>query len=308
MKKGTILKIIGGFFIFCGLLGLLSGEPLAAIFLLLFGTSLLPEVQNKVKLFSSKTAKILIPVILFLGFACSIQGNSPENTNTANSTNNTNDVNIATNTVSNAISTSTDNIVKLERLVFDETTIEMDIQETKDILLKVTPANADIKNLNFNSTNLNIAKIEQDTEKSTQNEIYAKIQPVSEGVCELYVTSDNIESNKISITVIDNARIERERIAAEEKAKQEEAERQAAEQAKKQAAAQQTQKQTSTAPSKNASSSSTTSSTSNNRTVYITPTGSKYHYSSTCGGKNSRSTTLDSAKSSGYEPCKKCAH
>ena len=42
-------------------------------------------------------------------------------------------------------------------------------------------------------------------------------------------------------------------------------------------------------------------------TVYITPTGKCYHFDADCGGKNSVPTTLDSAVSSGYRPCKKCA-
>lgn len=46
----------------------------------------------------------------------------------------------------------------------------------------------------------------------------------------------------------------------------------------------------------------------NGRTVYITPKGGRYHYLSTCGGKNSRATDLDSAKASGYTQCKKCVH
>ncbi len=41
--------------------------------------------------------------------------------------------------------------------------------------------------------------------------------------------------------------------------------------------------------------------------VYITPTGKRYHYSSTCGGKNSTKSNLDTAKSLGLTPCKKCA-
>ncbi len=40
--------------------------------------------------------------------------------------------------------------------------------------------------------------------------------------------------------------------------------------------------------------------------VYITPTGKKYHYSQACAGKNAIETTLDSA-SANYDPCKKCA-
>lgn len=47
--------------------------------------------------------------------------------------------------------------------------------------------------------------------------------------------------------------------------------------------------------------------TANGKTVYITPTGKRYHYSSTCGGKNSRKSDLNTAKALGLTPCKKCA-
>ena len=43
----------------------------------------------------------------------------------------------------------------------------------------------------------------------------------------------------------------------------------------------------------------------NGRTVYITPTGKKYHYSSSCAGKNAIETTEQEA-SRNYGPCKKC--
>ena len=43
-------------------------------------------------------------------------------------------------------------------------------------------------------------------------------------------------------------------------------------------------------------------------TVYITPTGKRYHYSSICGGKNSKPTTKADAISRGLTPCKKCAN
>ena len=43
------------------------------------------------------------------------------------------------------------------------------------------------------------------------------------------------------------------------------------------------------------------------RTVYITPTGERYHFRSTCGGKNSFAIELDDAIDQGYTPCKKCA-
>lgn len=47
--------------------------------------------------------------------------------------------------------------------------------------------------------------------------------------------------------------------------------------------------------------------TSDSRSVYITPTGKRYHYSATCGGKNSYETDLENAKNQGLTPCKKCA-
>ena len=64
-------------------------------------------------------------------------------------------------------------------------------------------------------------------------------------------------------------------------------------------------------PPKSSSSSggsySSSSGSSYTGTVYITPSGSRYHYRARCAGKNARSTSLSSAKASGYTPCKKCA-
>lgn len=64
-------------------------------------------------------------------------------------------------------------------------------------------------------------------------------------------------------------------------------------------------------PPKSSSSSggsySSSSGSSYTGTVYITPSGSRYHYSASCAGKNARATSLSSAKASGYTPCKKCA-
>ena len=44
------------------------------------------------------------------------------------------------------------------------------------------------------------------------------------------------------------------------------------------------------------------------KTVYITPTGKRYHLSSTCGGKNSTPASLaDAIQIYNLTPCKKCA-
>lgn len=60
---------------------------------------------------------------------------------------------------------------------------------------------------------------------------------------------------------------------------------------------------------KNSSSYSNNYSTSDSksRTVYITPTGSKYHYDGHCNGGTYTPSTLDAAKRLGLTPCKKCA-
>ena len=63
----------------------------------------------------------------------------------------------------------------------------------------------------------------------------------------------------------------------------------------------------STTTKQSSSGSSISSSTQNGQTVYVTPTGKRYHLSSTCGGPNSTATTLSNAKSMGLTPCKKCA-
>lgn len=61
------------------------------------------------------------------------------------------------------------------------------------------------------------------------------------------------------------------------------------------------------AAEKAAQASQNASSSSSSRTVYVTPTGSKYHYSSSCNGGSYSATTLDDALSRGLTACKKCA-
>lgn len=44
------------------------------------------------------------------------------------------------------------------------------------------------------------------------------------------------------------------------------------------------------------------------KTVYVTKTGKKYHYSSTCNGGKYYSSTLSGAKARGLTPCDKCVN
>lgn len=69
-----------------------------------------------------------------------------------------------------------------------------------------------------------------------------------------------------------------------------------------------TEQETSTAPETTEKETQTKESTTKDtsKTVYITPSGSKYHYSQSCAGDNAIKTTLNQVKDT-YEPCKKCA-
>ena len=78
--------------------------------------------------------------------------------------------------------------------------------------------------------------------------------------------------------------------AAAEQAAKEQAEKEAAEQAAAAAAAQAAQEQAAAQQSE---------------TVYVTPSGKRWHRSASCAGKNARAVTMDQI--GGRTPCKKCA-
>ena len=182
------------------------------------------------------------------------------------------------------------------------------MEETIDVLLKINPINAYTTELKFNTTNSQIVEFYKNIEKSNEKFIYATIQPVTEGEVEVYVTSNGIESNSIKITIVDKERIENEKRIAEEKAQKEAEEMAAAEQKRKEEerAAEEEKARKKAEEAAKQQQSTNSQNTNNSRTVYITPTGKRYHYVSTCGGKNSRATTLSEAISRGLTPCQKC--
>lgn len=56
----------------------------------------------------------------------------------------------------------------------------------------------------------------------------------------------------------------------------------------------------------NSNKTASSSSKSNSKTIYVTETGKKYHYDSTCNGGTYYKSTLEDAKDRGLTPCKKC--
>ena len=296
----SIIIILGGFG------GIVSGEVLAAIFCILGGISLIPAIYEKSKLKDNKLVQIIIPIILLSIYGMTLPKETIKSDYPKNET---------------YITTNKEKNIEIESLELSESNFEIDIKETKDILIKINPTDADASKLEFISTNFQIVEFTKNVEKSNEKIIYAKIQPIAEGEAEVYASSNEIESNRIKITIIDKERIENEKRLAEEKAQREAEEAAAAEQARKiaeeqarkqaqeeqqkQQAIQQSkqQKATQVKPQQSISSQNIN----NSRTVYKTPTGKRYHYLSTCGGKNSTATTLSQAIAMGLTPCQKCA-
>ena len=316
MKKSRIIRnIFGAFFILIGFCGTFSGGFMAGIFMILFGISLLPIFYEKTKL-KVKYIQVILPIILAFVSIMTM----PESTKRIDSN--------ATETNTNIVQEEKN--IEITELKFNESEIDIDIKEDRSITLEILPENADLEGVQFWSSDEQIAILEKINVTDNENNIILKIKPIAEGNSEIYAKSANgVESNKVILRIVDNEKIEMEKKEAEEQAKkeaeeqtkkeaEEKAKKQAEEQAKKEAEEQakkqiqstnKTNSQTKSSHENNTSSSSySNSNNTHGKSVYRTPHGKRYHFDPDCGGKNSYETTLDSAKSSGLTPCKKCAY
>ena len=322
-SKNILRNISGVFFIFIGFFGMIYSSFWAGLFMLMFGISLLPIFYVKTKL-NLKHIQVFLPIFLIFLSIFAMPSPTKETSNNNTEENTINDVN----------EIQENPKIEITKLYFTESNIELDVNETKDILLEIEPTNADISSLEFCTSDNKVATIENHNLENLENKIAVKINPISEGTCEVYVkTANNIESNKVTIKIIDNERIEQEKIAKEEqqqKEAEEQAKKVAEEQAKQKAKevnTNSTSKQSSTSSKsskkkstsssssrtttnnakKSSSSSSSNSNNTHGKVIYRTPYGKKYHFDPDCGGKNSYQITLDAAKSAGLTPCQKCA-
>ena len=318
-----IRNIIGIFFVIIGMWSIFTmKQNMLGILFVLQGISLLPVIYRKIPILSKrKKMPVVLPIAIFLITLVCVPAMDSNTNSTANNTEK-----------NEIVQANVEETITPESLNFEESEITVDIKELKELSLNVNPTDAKLEGIEFENTNEEVLKIENDEQKQQEGTIVLKINPVKEGITEIYAKVNEIESNKVKVNVVDNERIEKERIEAEEQAKKEEeekakqeAERQAQEQLQKEAeeqakktaeqsqtkqaksvTTQQTQNSKSTGSKKSGTSQSSANKT-NSRTVYITPTGKRYHYSSTCGGKNSTATTIDNARARGLTPCKKCA-
>ena len=308
----VIRDIFGAIFIIIGLGGLISGDIVAGIFVTLFGITLLPILYRKINFNTFKYAPIVLPIIFLIMSIIFMPSKKSDKEPIETDT-----------TVSQEENqTEEEKKIEIEGLNFNESELEIDIKEIKDIVLEVSPNNADIENLEYLTSDEKIALLEKSDVTDDKSKITLHIKPLSEGVCEVFAKSNSVESNKITLKVVDNERIQAEKKAqeeAEEKAKQEAeeqaqreaAEKEAAEKAK-QEAQRQAQQKTQSKNSSNSNKSSTKKSNSNNshgRVIYYAPKyGKKYHYDPDCAGKNAVQTTLNKVLHLGLGPCKKCVH
>lgn len=196
---------------------------------------------------------------------------------------------------------------------------QVDVTETCEVLFSYDSPQASADGISCTSSDESIALT---SIKSAENGVVnCVITPVKAGNVEIVCQSGEVSSAPVDVTVSDRAAEEAARLAeeqakkeAEEKAAKEAAEKAAAEQAAKQAQASQSSSsgsqssgggQVVSGGSSSGSSSSVSGSRSTGDTVYITPTGKRYHRSSTCGGKNSYAVDISEVGS--RTPCKKCA-
>lgn len=304
----SILRnILGAFLIFLGFVMTFSVGVAAGIFVMLSGLTILPIFYKKTKINKKfKYITIILPIALIVVAIFMPQKN---NTDTLIKTEVTN-------------SSEENKKIKLSALNFKDSEIETDIKENKEIILEVSPSEAEKGTLEFFTSNDKIAILENKN-ISDENSITLNLKPIGEGDCEVYVkSSEGVESNKITVKVIDNERVQAEEQAkkeAEEQAKKEDEEQSKIKAAEEQSQMENKQKNpTSTNNSKNVDNSSTSqkksttqksnANNSHGSAIYRTPHGKKYHYDPDCGGKNSYKITLSQAKSSGLTPCKKCVH
>ena len=189
---------------------------------------------------------------------------------------------------------------QVETITIDGEDLIMDISEEKAFSFDCQPADAQREELALKAPAQLGAELEDER---------IIIDPDAEGTFTLYLQSDAVTSNAITVTVIDSARIEAEKQAEEEARRREEAERQKAqEEAAAQAeAAQQAQQEQ--AASQRTPASGGNAQTPVQASVYIAASGNgtKYHSDPHCSRMNGViEMSVEEAQAMGYTPCKKC--
>ena len=186
---------------------------------------------------------------------------------------------------------------QVETITIDGEDLIMDISEEKAFSFDCQPADAQREELALKAPAQLGAELEDER---------IIIDPDAEGTFTLYLQSDAVTSNAITVTVIDSARIEAEK-QAEEEARRRRQKAQEAEAAAQAEAAQQAQQEQ--AASQRTPASGGNAQTPVQASVYIAASGNgtKYHSDPHCSRMNGViEMSVEEAQAMGYTPCKKC--
>ncbi len=193
---------------------------------------------------------------------------------------------------------------------------QLEVPEAREITFTYSPAESSPDSITCTSSDSTIASVE--VTSAGNGEITCLVTPLAAGDVTITCSSNTVTAPAIDMKVTDPAAEEAARLAAEQAAKEEaerkaaeeEAERKAAEEAAAKAEAERKAAEEAAAAQAAAEQQAAEEAAANqptSRTVYITPTGARYHYSARCAGDNAIETTLDQAQAQGYTPCGRCA-
>lgn len=189
---------------------------------------------------------------------------------------------------------------------------QLEVPEPREIVFEYTPVESSPESVTCTSSDSSVASVE--VTEAGGGKITCLVTPLAAGDVTITCEASTASAPVLAMSVSDPAAEEAARLAAEQAAR-EEAERKAAEEAAAQAeaerkaaeeaAAAQAAAEQQAAEEAAAAQAAVEQEQSTGQTVYITPSGERWHRSPTCGGKNSY--PVDISDVGGRTPCKKCA-
>lgn len=305
-KYSKLIRYIFAYvFILGGIFEIKTGLIIEGIFYIIFGITLMPIIYEKLNLTKYKKIEIIVPAVCF----ALIMVFSPQQENTIETYSNEiinakNNEMQDQNTLNNSLDT------KINQIEIKDIDINLNLDENKSVEITITPNDSTNKDkLNFISEDNTILDFIKDGEKSTGTTIYGKITAKKEGKTNIYVqTDDGIKSNIVEVEIIKKQEqsVSTTNNTGTEAASSSKSDSNIGTSSKSSSTSTTTQSVTSSTVTPK-STGTTSTNKDNSKTVYITPTGKRYHLDPDCGGVNSRSTTLSDALSRGLTPCMKCA-
>ena len=197
---------------------------------------------------------------------------------------------------------------------------QLEVPEPREIVFEYTPAESSPESITCTSSDSSVASVE--VTEAGGGKVTCMVTPLAAGDVTITCEASTASAPALAMSVSDPAAEEAARLAAEQAA-QEEAERKAAEEAAAQAEAERKAAEEAAAQAEaerkaaeeaaaaqaaaeqQAASQSAAVQEPVGETVYITPSGERWHRSPTCGGKNSYPVDINDV--GGRTPCKKCA-